>query len=256
MTLRYAQEVDPVILLVPVHNAVHLEPAVRKWQNLLSVDLHVYQMLKVSCRSIAQRRNCDVGTDVGGETGHGMLINPAAIVPANAMRLWVEEGAKKNQKISKIGYERKEGTRIYFLSTTCYRVICPSLLVHNYSGVGVQVEELKRLTHLHAVPHWTFAKAHYRQVLLSVQPDNADFSLRYPGNIRVVAVPGEREGIRKRRTVVCILTDCHRYFSACLITYSFANMAGGVSSRLRKSLVSAKSAIKSLTVGFGVPGFG
>lgn len=55
MTLRNAKEVDPVVLLVPVHNSVHLELAVRQWQNLLTMDVYVYQVLEVSCWSIPQR---------------------------------------------------------------------------------------------------------------------------------------------------------------------------------------------------------
>lgn len=41
-----------------------------------------------------------------------------------------------------------------------------------------------------------------------------------------------------------------------IFTYSFARIVGGVSSLLRKSFVSAKSAMNNFAVGFGVPGLG
>ena len=63
-SLGHAQEVDEVVLLVPVHDSVHFVAAVGQRENLLAVDVHVHQVLEVARWTVAQRRNGDVGAHI------------------------------------------------------------------------------------------------------------------------------------------------------------------------------------------------
>lgn len=51
------------------------------------------------------------------------------------------------------------------------------------------------LTHLLTMPHGTLAEADDGQVLRPIQPDDTDFSLRDPGKVCKVTVPGEAERV-------------------------------------------------------------
>lgn len=116
-SLGSAQEVDQIVLLVPVHDSVHLVLAMCQRQDLFAMNVHVHEVPKVAGGTVAQGRNCDVRTDIRGETRHRVFVDPASVVPTDAMCLLINEERRTGFQIKKVrvsasnARERGSGTR-------------------------------------------------------------------------------------------------------------------------------------------------